>query len=78
MRGLDVPILQGQLLGPALGVSDLRTGKRIDFIGNTRGLEGLERRVSEDMEAAFSMHPTSIEELLIVADAGFLMLPKSI
>ena len=51
--------------------------KRIDFIGGIRGLKELERRVSEDMEAAFSMYPTSIEELLAVADAGLLMPPKS-
>ena len=77
VKGLDVSILQDQLLGPVLGVGDPRTDKRIDFIGGIRGLKELERRVSEDMEAAFSMYPTSIEELLAVADAGLLMPPKS-
>ena len=77
VKGLDVSILQDQLLGPVLGIGDPRTDKRIDFIGGIRGLKELERRVSEDMEIAFSMYPTSIEELLAVADAGLLMPPKS-
>ena len=77
VKGLDVSILQDQLLGPVLGIGDPRTDKRIDFIGGIRGLKELERRVSEDMEIAFSMYPTSIEELLAVADAGLLMSPKS-
>lgn len=77
VKGLDVSILQDHLLAPVLGIGDPRTDKRIDFIGGIRGLKELERRVSEDMEAAFSMYPTSIEELLSVADAGLLMPPKS-
>lgn len=77
VKGLDVSILQDHLLAPVLGISDPRTDKRIDFIGGIRGLKELERRVSEDMEVAFSMYPTSIEELLSVADAGLLMPPKS-
>lgn len=77
VKGLDVSILQDQLLGPVLGIGDPRTDKRIDFIGGIRGLKELERCVSEDMEIAFSMYPTSIEELLAVADAGLLMPPKS-
>ena len=77
VKGLDVSILQDQLLAPVLGIGDPRTDKRIDFIGGIRGLKELERRVSEDMEIAFSMYPTSIEELLAVADAGLLMPPKS-
>ena len=72
-----VSILQDQLLGPVLGIGDPRTDKRIDFIGGIRGLKELERRVREDMEIAFSMYPTSIKELLAVADAGLLMPPKS-
>ena len=76
-QGLDVSILQDQLLGPVLGIGDPRTDKRIDFIGGIRGLKELERRVREDMEIAFSMYPTSIKELLAVADAGLLMPPKS-
>lgn len=77
VKGLDVSILQDYLLGPVLGIGDPRTDKRIDFVGGIRGLEELEKRVSEDMSVAFSMYPTSIEELLNVADAGLLMPPKS-
>ena len=77
VKGLDVSILQDHLLAPVLGIDDPRTDKRIVFIGGIRGLKELERRVSEDMEVAFSMYPTSIEELLSVADAGLLMPPKS-
>lgn len=69
--------MQDRILGPILGIGDPRTDKRIDFVGGIRGLSELERRVSEDMTLAFSMYPTSIEELLSVADAGVLMPPKS-
>ena len=77
VSGLDVSILQDYLLGPVLGIGDPRIDKRIDFIGGIRGLKELERRVSEDMTAAFSMYPSSIQELFEVADAGKLMPPKS-
>ena len=77
VKGLDVSVLQDGLLGPVLGIGDPRTDKRIDFVGGIRGLGELERRCSEDMTVAFSMHPTSIEELFEVADAGLLMPPKS-
>lgn len=77
VKGLDVSILQDHLLAPILGVEDPRTDKRIDFIGGIRGLEELERRCHDDMAVAFAMYPTSIEELLEVADAGLLMPPKS-
>ena len=77
VEGLDVSILQEYLLAPVLGIGDPRTDKRIDFIGGIRGLKELERRVQEDMTVAFSMYPTSIGELLAVADAGRLMPPKS-
>ena len=77
VEGLDVSVLQNSLLGPVLGIGDPRTDERIDFIGGIRGLEELERRVNEDMIVAFSMYPTSIEELLAVADAHRLMPPKS-
>lgn len=75
--GLDVSILQNNLLEPVLGINDPRVDKRIDFVGGIRGLKELERRVSQDMEIAFSMYPTSIDELFSVADAGMLMPPKS-
>ena len=77
VKGLDVSLLQDYLLGPVLGIGDPRLDKRIDFIGGIRGLGELERRVEEDMAVAFSMYPTSIQELFAVADAGMLMPPKS-
>ena len=77
VEGLDVSILQNNLLGPVLGIKDPRTDKRIDFVGGIRGLKELERRVNEDMTVAFSMYPTSIDELFDVADASMLMPPKS-
>ena len=74
---LDVSMLQDRLLGPVLGIGDVRKDKRIDFVGGIRGLSELERRVNFDMRVAFSMYPTSMEELLSVAAAGLLMPPKS-
>lgn len=77
VKGLDVSILQDWLLDPVLGIGDPRTDRRIDFVGGIRGLSELERRADSDMQVAFSMYPTSIEELLRTADAGLLMPPKS-
>ncbi len=77
VRTLDVSVLQDRLLAPVLGIEDPRTDPRVEFIGGIRGLSELERRVSSDMAAAFAMYPTSMEELLAVADAGLLMPPKS-
>lgn len=77
VKGLDVSVLQDNLLSPILGIDDPKTDKRIDFVGGIRGLEELERRVMEDMKVAFSMYPTSIKELFAVADADLLMPPKS-
>ncbi len=77
VKGLDVSVLQDGLLGPVLGIGDPRTDKRIDFVGGIRGLKELEKRCNEDMTVAFSMFPTSIEELFNVADQGLLMPPKS-
>ncbi len=77
VRRLDVSILQEYLLGPVLDTGDPRTSRRIDFVGGIRGLKELERRTEEDMALAFSMYPTSVEELFQVADAGLLMPPKS-
>jgi len=74
---LDVSILQKNLLNPILGIEDPRTDKRIDFVGGIRGLEELERRVNKDMEVAFSMYPTTLEDLTSIADAGEVMPPKS-
>lgn len=77
VKGLDVSLLQDYLLEPVLGIGNPKTDKRIDFVGGIRGLQELERRVHTDMQVAFSLHPTSIEELEAVADAGELMPPKS-
>ncbi|MHC4942384.1 MAG: DUF1015 domain-containing protein [Planctomycetota bacterium] len=74
---LDVAILQNNLLAPALGIKDPRTDKRIDFVGGIRGLGELEKRVNEGWKVAFSLHPTSIEQLMAIADAGEIMPPKS-
>lgn len=75
--GLDVSLLQNHLLAPVLGIGDPRTDRRIQFIGGIRGTKELERRASEPGKTAFSLYPTSMEELLAVADAGRLMPPKS-
>ena len=74
---LDVSIMQNNLLNPILGIQDPRTDKRIDFVGGIRGLKELERRVKEGMKVAFSMYPTSIDDLMAIADAGKVMPPKS-
>lgn len=77
VKSLDVSILQENLLRPILAIEDPRTSDRIDFIGGIRGLGELERRVKEGMKVAFSMYPTSIVELMNIADAGEVMPPKS-
>lgn len=74
---LDVSIMQNNLLNPILGIEDPRTDKRIDFVGGIRGLQELERRVKEGMKVAFSMYPTTIDDLMAIADAGKVMPPKS-
>lgn len=78
VKRLDVSLLQDNLLGPILGIGDPRRDKRIDFVGGIRGLKELERRVdSGEMAAAFALYPTSIHDMLAVADAGEVMPPKS-
>lgn len=83
VEGLDVSILQEKVLAPILGISDPRTDGRIEFVGGIRGLRELERKVNridargDGPAVAFAMFPTSIDELLNVADAGRLMPPKS-
>ena len=75
---LDVSLLSEHLLGPVLGIADLRRDKRIDYVGGIRGLAELERRVdSGEMAVAFALHPTRMEDLMAVADAGEVMPPKS-
>lgn len=76
-KRLDVAIMQNNLLHPILGIEDPRTDKRIDFVGGIRGLAELERRVGLDMKVAFSMFPTTIMDLIDIADAGEVMPPKS-
>jgi uncharacterized protein (DUF1015 family) len=77
VRGLDVSILQENLLNPILGIDDPRTNTRIDFVGGIRGMDELERRVKEGYAVAFSVYPTSLTQLMSVADAGEVMPPKS-
>ncbi len=75
---LDVSILQDNVLAPLLGIGDPRTSKRIDFIGGIRGTGELEKLVSQGKAAAaFSMYPTTVEQLMDIADAGKIMPPKS-
>ncbi|HHW61309.1 MAG TPA: DUF1015 domain-containing protein [Syntrophomonadaceae bacterium] len=75
---LDVSILQDHLLGPILGIDDPRTDERIDFIGGIRGLSALEKRVDEGTDAvAFVLYPTTVQDLMDIADAGKIMPPKS-
>jgi uncharacterized protein (DUF1015 family) len=75
---LDVSLLQDRVLAPILGIGDPRTDKRIDFVGGIRGTTELERRVdSGEMAIAFSLYPTTLEQLMAVSDAGQVMPPKS-
>ena len=78
VKRLDVSILQNHLLRPVLGIDDPRTSRRIEFVGGIRGVGELERYVgSGEMAVAFALYPTSIEELLAVADSEMIMPPKS-
>lgn len=78
VSSLDVSILQDNLLNPILGIADPRTDERIDFIGGIRGLEELAERVEKgEGEVAFSLYPTTVQELMTVADRGQVMPPKS-
>ncbi len=75
---LEVSLLQREVLNPILGIEDPRTSKRIDFVGGIRGLPELRKRVdSGEMAVAFALFPTTIDELLAIADAGKIMPPKS-
>lgn len=78
VAGLDVSILQDNLLAPVLGIGDPRTDKRIGFVGGIRGMAELARLVDSDRYAvAFSLFPTSVPELMAIADSGAVMPPKS-
>lgn len=74
---LDVSMLQKLVISRIFGIDDPRTDKRIDFVGGIRGLGELEKRCGEDMRVAFSMYPTSLDELMRIADASQIMPPKS-
>jgi uncharacterized protein (DUF1015 family) len=75
---LPISLLSRHALEPLFGIIDQRRDKRIDFVGGARGLEELERRVaSGEMAAAFALYPTSMHDLMAVADAGEIMPPKS-
>ncbi len=77
VESLDVSILQNNLISPVLGIENPKTDSRIDFIGGIRGLSELEKRVKNGWAVAFSMYPTSLAELMRIADENFLMPPKS-
>jgi uncharacterized protein (DUF1015 family) len=74
---LDVSVLQDKLLAPVLGIEDVRTSKRIDFVGGIRGTGELVKRVDADGGVAFSMFPVTLDQLMDIADAGQIMPPKS-
>jgi uncharacterized protein (DUF1015 family) len=75
---LDVSVLQNQLLAPVLGIQDQRTDKRIDFIGGIRGTDELVRLVNQGSAAvAFSLYPVTVDDLMMISDAGEIMPPKS-
>ncbi|MDP1735766.1 MAG: DUF1015 family protein [Sulfuritalea sp.] len=78
VASLDVSLLSEHVLGPLLGIADLRRDKRIDFVGGIRGLAELEKRVdSGEMAVAFALHPTRMDQLMAVADSNNVMPPKS-
>jgi len=75
---LDVTILTRQILSPILDIQDLRTSKRIDFVGGIRGLDELKKRVdSGEMKVAFALYPVSMKQLIAIADSGNIMPPKT-
>jgi len=75
---LDASLLYDRVLAPVLGIGEIRTDTRIDFVGGIRGTEELERRVRSGEDAvAFAMSPVSVQQLMTIADAGAVMPPKS-
>ncbi len=77
VKRLDVSILQDNVLAPILNITNPKNDERIDFIGGIRGLGELEKRTGTDMELAFAMYPTTVDDLMAIADAGLIMPPKS-
>jgi uncharacterized protein (DUF1015 family) len=77
-EGLPVAVLQREVLGPILGIGDVRTDKRIEFVGGARGTRALEELVTSGQAAlAFSMFPVAVDDLIAIADEGGIMPPKS-
>jgi uncharacterized protein (DUF1015 family) len=75
---LDVTVSSRLILDEILGIKDLRTDRRIDFVGGIRGLEELQRRVdSGEMRLALALYPVTMEQLMAIADAGHIMPPKT-
>jgi uncharacterized protein (DUF1015 family) len=75
---LDVTILSQLVLAKILGITDLRSDKRVDFVGGIRGLGELKKRVdSGEMKAAFALYPVSMKQLIDIADTGNIMPPKT-
>ena len=75
---LDVTVLSSLVLDQVLGINDLRTSKRIDFVGGIRGLGELKKRVDNgDMKVAFALYPVSMQQLINIADSGNIMPPKT-
>jgi uncharacterized protein (DUF1015 family) len=78
VRSLDAELLHERVLAPLLGIQDIRTDQRIDFVGGIRGPAELARRVdSGEMAVAFALHPVQVEQMMAVADGGGIMPPKS-
>lgn len=77
IKNLDVQILDSNLITPILGITDPKSDKRVDFVGGIRGLGELERRANTDMRVAFSMYPTTMQEIMNIADSGRVMPAKS-
>jgi uncharacterized protein (DUF1015 family) len=78
LESLDVSLLQEHVLGPIFGIDDQRTSKRVNFVGGIRGPAELEKLVNtKEYACAISMFPTSMEDLMAIADAGGIMPPKS-
>jgi uncharacterized protein (DUF1015 family) len=78
ISSLDVSVLQERVLDPLLGIADVRTDRRIDFVGGIRGTAALEEMVDDGRAAvAFSLYPVTVDELMAIADANEIMPPKS-
>jgi len=78
IEGLDADLLQRHILDPLLEIKDIRTDKRVDFVGGIRGTKELEKIVDSGRAAvAFSLHPVSVDDLMAISDAGEIMPPKS-